>query len=304
MHVFVTGATGFVGSAVVKELLEHGHEVSGLVRSDASAEALARTGAHVIRGSLEDLDSLRRGATQTDATIHTAFNHDFSRFAENCELDRRAIETLGDALVGTDKPLVVTSGLGHMQPGQLATEDAPSLPVSPAYPRASEATAEAVASRGVHAMVVRLPFTVHDAGDHGFIAVLVNIAREKGFSAYPGDGLNRWPAVHRLDAARMYRLAVERGTRGARYHAIAEEGVPFRDIARTIGQELGLAVRGLDDDEAIDHFGWFRRFTGLDIPASAERTAKTLGWAAEHTTLLDDMARHYFDTSRRADTSS
>ncbi|KAG9604210.1 hypothetical protein KCV01_g6539, partial [Aureobasidium melanogenum] len=295
MHVFVTGATGFVGSAVVKELLEHGHEVSGLVRSDASAEALARTGAHVIRGSLEDLDSLRQGATQADATIHTAFNHDFSRFAENCELDRHAIETLGDALVGTNKPLVVTSGVGHMEVGRLATEDTPSLPVSVAYPRASEATAEAVAARGVNAMVVRLPFTVHGDGDHGFVPMLVNIAREKGLSAYIGEGHNRWPAVHRFDAARVYRLAVERGTRGARYHAVSEEGVAFRDIAGTIARELGLPVKGLGADDVAAHFGWFARFTGLDVPASSARTRQELGWSdAGHPALLDDMTQHYF----------
>jgi len=295
MHVFVTGATGFVGSAVVKELLAHGHEVSGLVRSDAGATALAATGARVVRGSLEDLESMRQGAREADAVIHTAFNHDFSRFLENCELDRRAIETIGEALEGSVKPFIVTSGLGHMEHGRLATEDTASHPVSPAYPRASEASAEAVAARGVHAMVVRLPPTVHGDGDHGFVPHLVNVAREKRVAAYVGDGANRWPAVHRFDAARVYRLAVERGSRGARYHAVTEEGVPFRDIASTIGRELNVPVQALTPEEAAAHFAWFARFTALDVPASAAQTRAALGWEdAGHPSLLDDMKAHYF----------
>lgn len=295
MHVFVTGATGFVGSAVVKELLANGHEVSGLVRSEASAAALAQSGAYVVRGSLEDLDSLRQGATGADAVIHTAFNHDFSRFLDNCELDRRAIEAIGEALQGTNKPFVITSGVGHMESGRLATEDSPSLPVSAAYPRASEATAEAVAARGTNAMVVRLPPTVHGDGDHGFVPILVNTAREKGLAAYIGDGSNHWPAVHRFDAARVYRLAVERGTRGARYHAVTEQGVPFRDIAEAIGRGLGVPVKRLDGDDVAAHFGWFARFTGLDVPTASAKTREALGWSeAGHPGLLDDMALHYF----------
>ncbi|WP_266160423.1 SDR family oxidoreductase [Dyella silvatica] len=287
MRVFVTGASGFIGSAVVDELITAGHQVLGLARSDAAAASLRAAGADVHPGSLEDLASLRSGAAAADGVIHTAFIHDFSTFEANCETDRRAIEALGSALAGSGRPLVVTSGTGVARtPGRPATEDdAPNSPI----PRvASEAAASAVAAQGVHVSVLRLP-QVHDPLKQGLVSYLVETAREKGVSAYVGDGLNRWPAVHRLDAAHLYRLVLEQGAAGARYHAVAEEGVPLRDIAEVIGQRLNIPVVAKSAEEATEHFGWLAMFAAFDITASSQRTQDQLGWRPSGPGLIADL---------------
>lgn len=286
MRVFVTGATGFVGSAVVQELLTHGHEVLGLSRSEPGAAQLRAAGAQVVRGVLEDVDVLTRTAAVADGVIHTAFNHDFSRFAENCELDRRAIEALGQGLAGSGKPLLVTSGTARLAPGRLAVEtDLPAEGVD-GYPRVSESTAAGLLAKGVKASTVRLAPSTHGPGDHGFVPMLIDIARRTGVSAYIEDGENRWSGVHRLDAARAFRLALERGVGGERYHAIAEEGVPFREIAAAIGEGLGLPV----ESRPAEHFGWFAMFAGMDAATSSAWTRETLGWARREAGLLADIA--------------
>lgn len=292
MRVFVTGATGWVGSAVVRELIGAGHQVLGLARSDQGAAALAAAGAQVRLGAMEDLDGLKQGAAQADGVIHTAFNHDFSRFADNCAQDRRAILALGEALAGTGRPLIVTSGMAFLASGRPADEDdRPPVP-SAVFPRASEDAATVLAERGVRAAAMRLPPSVHGAGDHGFIPILIRLAREKGVSAYVGDGLNRWPAVHRNDAARAYVLALAHlagGGEDLRYHAAAEDGVPFRDIAEVIGRRLGLPVVGLPPEDAAGHFGWFAGFAGMDAAVSSTRTRGLLGWRPKEQGLLEDM---------------
>ncbi len=293
MRVFVTGATGFIGSAIVQELLGAGHQVLGLARSDAAAQALATAGAEAHRGSLDDLDSLRRGAAATDGVIHTAFGHDFSQYVAAGQADRLAIEALGDALASSDRPLVVTAGLAGFALGRPATEeDAPA-----AGPRVSEQAALELAARGVRASVIRLAASVHDKGDYGFVPTLIAIARQKGVAAYVGDGLNRWPAVHRLDAARLFRLALEQGPAGARYHGVADEGVPLRDLAAIIGRHLNLPVVSKSPEEAADHFGWMARFAGLDLPGSSALTQQRLGWHPSQPGLLADLEQgSYFES--------
>ncbi len=293
MRVFVTGATGFVGSAIVQELINHGHQVLGLVRSEASAKALAAAGAEVHRGSLEDPDSLRAGAAAADGVIHTAFIHDFSRIKANCEVDEQAIATLGSALAGSDRPLVVSSGVALLNVGRVSTE-ADVAPVNPGFPRASERAAFPLAKQGVRVSAMRLPPSVHGEGDHGFVPILIRLAREKGVSAYVGDGLNRWPGTHRLDAAVLYRLVLEKGGTGP-FHAIAEEGVPFKDIATVIGRRLNLPVVSKSLEEAAEHFGWFAHFAGIDCPASSAQTRQQLGWQPSQPGLLADLDQpHYF----------
>jgi nucleoside-diphosphate-sugar epimerase len=284
MHVFITGATGWIGSVVVQELLTAGHRVTGLARSDDKAAALAATGASVLRGSLDDLDVLRAAAGAADAVIHLAFNHDFARFVENSEQDRRAIHTLGTALAGSGRPLLVTSGVAFVAPGEVATEEM--LQGESAHPRKSELAARALAARGVRVTTIRLAPSVHGLGEtHGFIPILMRIAREQGVSAYIGDGSNRWPAVHRLDCGRLYRLVLERGAMASVYHAVAEEGIAFREIATVIGRRLGLPV----EPREPEHFGWFASFAAADMPASSLRTRQAVSWHPVQPGLLADI---------------
>ena len=288
MRVFVTGASGFIGSAIVEELIHADHQVLGLVRSDSAAGSLAAAGAQVQRGDLEDLESLRSGAARCDAVIHTAFIHDFSKFKENSEIDRRAIEALGDTLAGSDRPFIVTSGIGVFAPGHRTTEEDVLPPGYNVTPRVSEQTAVSMVARGVNASVVRLP-QVHDPFKQGLVSYLIAVAREKGVSAYVGDGLNRWPAVHRLDAALLYRLALEKGSAGARYHAVAEEGVPLREIAEAIGRGLKIPVVARSPEEAAGHFGFLGSFVGMDILASSALTQEWLDWRPGHGGLIADL---------------
>jgi nucleoside-diphosphate-sugar epimerase len=296
MRVFVTGATGFIGSAVVPELIRAGHQVLGLTRSDAGAQSLTAAGAQVHRGDLEDLESLRSGAAVSDGVIHTAFNHDFSKFVQNCEQDRKAIEAMGDVLVGSDRPLLMTSGtgMGNAVPGQPATEDH----FDPNHPnprRASEVAGASLTERGVNVSVVRLP-QVHDTVKQGLITYAVTLAREKGVSAYIGDGLNRWPAAHVLDVARLYRLALEKHEAGRRYNAVAEEGVSMREIAEVIGRGLKLPVVSLSQEEAPAHFGWLAMFAGFDMPASSAQTQQRLGRHPTGSGLISDLnSMRYFE---------
>jgi nucleoside-diphosphate-sugar epimerase len=286
MRIFVTGATGFVGSHAVKELIAAGHKVLGLARSEAGAQALTAAGADVQRGVLEDVSSLRSGATNSDAVIHLAFIHDFSKFQENCEIDRQAINALGSVLAGTGRPLIVTSGTaGLAAPGQVATEDHIVPPDFP-FPRVSEQTA--LSLKGVNASVMRLP-QVHDTIKQGLVSYLIAVAREKGVAAYVGEGHNRWAAAHVLDVARLYRIALEKHEAGAKYHAVAEEGVPMRDIAETIGRGLKIPVVSLAPEKAAAHFGWLAMFAGADLVASSEKTRKNLGWNPTGPGLISDL---------------
>ncbi len=287
MRVFVTGATGFIGSAIVKELVGAGHHILGMTRSDVGTKSLEAAGAQAHRGDLEDLESLRTGAAASDAVIHTAFRHDWSRFAESCELDRRAIEAIGAVLQGSSRPFIVSSGVGVAQ-GRAAIEDDPPLPSSPSLPRVSEVTAVALMERGVHASVMRLP-QVHDTVKQGLVTPLIAVARAKGVSAYVGAGQNRWPAAHVSDVARLYRLALEKGTSGARYHAVAEEGVALKDIATAIGRGLNVPVRSISQEHAQEHFGFLGFFAGRDPLTSSAQTRAKLGWNPTGPSLLTDL---------------
>jgi nucleoside-diphosphate-sugar epimerase len=286
MRIFVTGASGFVGSAVVQELIHAGHTVLGLARSDANAKQLTEAGAQVHRGDLTDLASLRRGVEKADAVAHLAFIHDFSKFAENAAIDRAAIEALGEALAGSARPLVVSTGLAMLAQGRPATEeDRP----APGFPRMSESAALALAERGIHASSIRLPPTTHGVGDHGFVPRLIEVARQKGVAAYVGQGTNLWAATHRLDAAVVFRLALEKAGIGAHYHAVAEQGVPLREIAAVISRRLGVPLASKTPEEADGHFGFLGRFAGMDMQATSAWTRRTLGWEPRQPGLLADL---------------
>jgi nucleoside-diphosphate-sugar epimerase len=299
MRVFVTGASGFIGSAIARELIDAGHQVLGLARSDAAAKSLIAGGAQVHRGDLGNLDSLHSGAATSDAVIHAGFIHDFSNYAAAAETDQRAIETLGAALANSDRPLIVTSGTLLAQgQGPLATENDP---FNPNFPRKSEQAALAIASRGVRVSIVRLPPSVHGEGDHGFVPALIGIARQKDVSAYVGDGFNRWPAVHRLDAARLYRLVLEKGSAGTTYHGVADGGIPVRNIAEVIGRRLNVPVVSKSQEGAAGHFGWISHFFTLDGPASSAQTRERLQWRPVQPGLIADLdSDHYFNPEKTA----
>jgi nucleoside-diphosphate-sugar epimerase len=306
MRVFVTGASGWIGSAVVPELIDAGHEVTGLARSDASAAALTAAGAQVRRGTLDDLDSLRSAAAASDGVIHLAFKHDIAfsgDFQGAADADRRAVETFGEALAGSGRPFLIASGTLGLAAGRVATErdghDAdPALAAWGAGPQTRQATAElalSLASRGVRSSVVRLPPTNHGEGDNGFMATLVGIARGKGVSGYIGDGSNRWPAVHRLDSAHLFRLALEQAPAGSTLHAVADEGVPIRDVAEVIGRHLDVPVASVPPGQAAEHFSWLGGFIGADSPASSALTRELLGWQPTQPRLIEDLDKgHYF----------
>lgn len=306
MRIFVTGASGFIGSAVVPELIRAGHQVAGLARSDASAQALSGAGADVQRGSLEDLDTLRSGAAASDGVIHLAFIHDFANYVAAAAADRRAIQALGGALEGSDRPLVIASGFMGFGSGRVATErDVPladaSLPVNPRI-AAAELTL-AFAARGVRSSVVRLSPTVHGDGDLAFVPRLIGLARKTGFSGYIGAGANRWPAVHRLDAAELFRLAMEKAQAGTVLHGVADEGIPMRTIAEVIGRQLKLPVRSIPSERASEHFGWLAPFLAADLAASSDLTREWLGWQPTHPGLIEDLEHgHYFDLAATATT--
>lgn len=292
MKVFVTGASGFVGSAVISELIANGHQVLGLARSDASAAAIVAAGAEVHRGDLEDIESLQRGAATADGVIHTAFIHDFSNYTNAAETDRHAIEAIGAVLAGSDRPFVITSGMAGIAPGRLMTEDDVA---DPNGSRISEQAALPLAEQGVRVSAMRLPPSVHGEGDHGFVPGIIRVAHTKGVSGYPGDGSNRWPSVHRLDAARLFRLALESAPAGTILHAVADEGVPVRNIAEVIGRHLDIPVVSVPIEQASEHFGFLGRFFSADIPASSTQTQQKFNWHPVQPTLLEDLDEgHYF----------
>jgi nucleoside-diphosphate-sugar epimerase len=292
MRVFLTGANGWMGSAITRELLDAGHSVVGLVRSKEKGEALAAAGGTPLLGSLRDLDVIRAGADDADGVIHTAFGLDFSKIVELAEEDREAIETFGEMFAGSDRPIVVTGGIGLLPPGETFRETSPRPPVIPAFPRASEQTAFALAEHGLRTSVVRLPRSTHGVGErHGFVPMLAAVAREKGVSAYVGDGQNLWPSVHRLDAARIFRMALERGARNEAFHAVAEEGVPFRLIAEAIGRQVGVPAKSLTPEAAETHFGGLAMWVAGNGPASSARTRAVLGWEPREMGVIADIDR-------------
>ncbi len=290
MHVFITGATGWVGSAIVRELIGTGHRVTGLVRSQVNSAALSIQGAMPLMGSLDDIDLLRKGAAEADAVVHTAFGIDFSKIAEMSQQERRVIEAFGEVYEGSDRPIIATSGFALLPRGETFTEDMPLPPIDPAFPRAPEHAVATVANRGVRAAVVKLPRSVHGRGErHGFVPMLARVARDKGVSAYVGDGENLWPSVHRLDAARVFCLALEHNAQGGPFHAVADQGVPFRRIAEAIGRQLGLPARSLTSEEAGKHFGPLAMWVEGHGPASSERTKERLGWQPSEADLIADI---------------
>lgn len=297
MRVFVTGATGFIGSAVVRDLLDAGHQVVGLARSDEGAAALAATGAEVRRGTLHDLDVLRSEADAADGVIHTAFIHDFADFDASCETDRLVIEAFGETMAGSDKPLVVAAGTALIRDGELLTEDVPA-PIPPLYPRVSEQTALIFAHQGVRASAIRIAPTAHGEGDKGFVPMLIGLAREKGYAAYPGEGRNRWAAVHRLDVARLFRLALESAPAGSSLHAAAEQGVEFRRIAEAIGAGLNVPVKSVAGDEIPAYFGGFTGFAQIDNPTSSTFTRERYGWNPQQPGLIEDIERGGYFTQK------
>lgn len=294
MRVFVTGASGFVGSAIVKDLLAHGHKVLGLVRNADAAKKLEDLGAEPRLGDITNLAGLEQAAAECDAIIHTAFNHDFSRYKESCEDDRRIITAMGEAIKRTGKPLVVTSGIGLLRYDRVVTEDG-SLGSSAELPRAaSEEAANDAASNGAKTYIVRLPPTTHGAGDHGFVPMIADMAKQNGKSAYIGDGNNLWPAAHRHDAAQLYRLIIEQQPEQRVFHAVAEQGIPFKEIAKAISDGLNLPLESLTAEDAEKHFTWFTHFAMMDCEASAEKTKATLGWQPTHIDLIQDLKANYF----------
>ena len=298
MKVFLTGATGFVGSAIVQELIGAGHNVLGLSRSEESDKILIAAGARAHRGDLNDLDSLRKGAAEADGVIHTAFNHDFSKFKESSDNDKRIIEALGDVLSGSARPFIITSAIGVLARGRLVTEaDMP--PAGPNPRVASEQGADAAAGNGVRVSTIRLSPSVHGQYDHGFIPTLINIARQKGMSVYEGEGVNCWPAVHRVDAAKLYRLALEKAAAGGtRYHGVAEEGILFRNIAEAIGRGLNLPVVSKSKEDAAAHFGPFAHFAAMDIQASSRQTQETLSWSPTQPGLIEDLKSGFYFSAK------
>ncbi len=306
MRVFVTGASGFIGSAIVQELLGAGHDVIGLARSDSAAHALAAAGAEVHRGDLDDLDSLRAGAEASEGVIHLAYVHDFSKFEDNARVDQRAIEAIGDVLAGSDRVLVIANGtLMLTADGRPATEEDRGDPAARLGRRLNEHVLLGLADRGVRSASVRLPPTVHGRGDHGFVPMIIGVAREKGVSAYVCDGSNRWPAVHRLDAARLFRIALEQAPAGTVLHGVGEEGVPVREIAEVIGRHIGLPGASVSAEQAAEHFGFLGAFLGADSPASSSLTRARFGWQPAQPGLIEDLEQgHYFELAPMAWTSA